>query len=118
MTDADGFTQLLDAERTRINKVRERHAREVGSMVADTADISRETYRKCKAVLGIDGAADSIRAGHASIDSVYRLSKGDESVGINIRVPFELRERIKTEAAARGVTMADLLVDYLTQIFG
>ena len=98
---------------------RERHARESLGKLGKQFKISREQIRKTQIVTArFSDASDLLMSGKAKVDRLYRLSKGDESVGINIRVPFELRERIKTEAAARGVTMADLLVDYLTQVFG
>ena len=119
-TEMDEQLELLfKAERIRAAKVRARHAREAGSISAKSADVSRETYRKGVIVLTtFSDAGDKIKKGDESIDSLYRKTRGDETVGINIRVPYELRERIKAEADRRGVTMTSLLIDYLTQLLG
>ncbi|MGH7601104.1 MAG: hypothetical protein ACREOI_32510, partial [bacterium] len=56
--------------------------------------------------------------GRGELNRLYNRMKGDQRVGLYIKVPQELRDAIREEALHRGVKMNELVVSILTQIFG
>lgn len=118
MTD-DDLQQIIQAETTRLEKTRARHARETKGKIGKAMQVSRESIRKAAIVdRTFSDGRELIMAGHASVDKLYCLAVGDTRVGLYVKIAPELKERLRDAAFDRGITLTKLVEDTLTQIFG
>jgi hypothetical protein len=97
----------------------DRHERETSAKIGKMFGVSRESMRKAGiAKRTFIDAQELIEKGEASVDELYKLAKGDNRVGLHVKIAPILRERLKAEAKAHDMTMSELVEAILTQIFG
>ena len=99
-------------------KSTERHKRESRSKISELMNVSAETTRKAGVISRFftDGS-EAMASGEHKVNSLYKLAKGDSRVGLHILIEPELRERLKAQAKAQGVTVQELVSETLTKIF-
>jgi predicted DNA binding CopG/RHH family protein len=116
----DELKQIIEWEEVRIEKTRQRHARETMAVVGKALGVSRESIRKAKITQAtFSDAKDLAMTDEYSVDKLYRLAIGDTTVGLYVRIPPELKQAVKDEAAQRGLTLAAFVAMALvTQIYG
>jgi hypothetical protein len=106
-----------------VNDRRNRFPAELRVSIAEAArmfNVSEESVRKAGLIhaYGTDEMVRLIDAGEMSIDAAYKAIRGDQRVGLYVKVHPTTRDLVKQAAAERGLTTSQLIEALVALIFG